>query len=109
MRAGELRHRITIEQKSTSSDGAGGRTTSYSTLATVWAAKEYESARDVQDLEADSQMREGEVNRVRWTIRHRDDVDDTMRVSHDGNTYDIRRIEDDGRDRWLYLYTRQVS
>ena len=38
MRAGNLRHRITIQAPTEASDGIGGMTTTWSTFKTVWAA-----------------------------------------------------------------------
>ena len=38
MKAGSLRHKITIETPSETSDGLGGMTTTWNTLKSIWAA-----------------------------------------------------------------------
>lgn len=73
--AGRLRHRITIESQSTVSDGQGGNTATWGTLATVWAAI---SATGGREFQAARQSRPTLSHEI--TMRHRSDVTPAMRV-----------------------------
>jgi len=71
----ELSERVAIQQTSTSSDGQGGRTTSWSTLATVYAKVQPLNSREAIQARAVA----SEVA-YRVLLRFRSDVDATMRL-----------------------------
>ena len=85
MRAGTLKHRISIQQKIQTSDDMGGYTETWEDLYSVWAAiwplsgKEYLA----------SGRKEGEVtHRIR--IRYRDGILPSHRVKYGSRIFDIR-------------------
>ena len=82
MRAGQLRHRITIEER----DGAG-----WKWVVDVWAAKEQIFLRE--QFEQANQLMHNE-NMVRFRVRYRRDITDKMRVVFEDRAYDIQRLEE---------------
>ena len=96
---GSLRHRVEIQQASLTTDGAGGHSESWSTLATVFAAIEPTGATSTFGA---NQRLERVTHRV--TIRWRADVASGMRLVHDGRILDIRTVRDpDETARYLTL------
>lgn len=106
MRAGELRHKVVIQQESGIRDPDSGEIIpGWSTFAEVWAevvdlsGREYWSAQQVQ-----SQV----STRVR--IRYLDGVKPTMRVAHGSRTLQIEAVIDpDGRRRELQLMCSEIQ
>jgi SPP1 family predicted phage head-tail adaptor len=84
IRAGDLRERITIEQRSAGVDALGQPLTTWATVATVWAKAEPLRGRE---FFAAGQL-QGELS-VKFTIRHRADVAETMRVLWRGQAHEI--------------------
>lgn len=104
-----LDRRLTISTPTTSDDGAGGQTVTWSTLARVWgsmqaqASREYLQGTAIQDAAT-----------VFWRIRYRDDVTVKQRVRWDtrSKTYEIvgvRELDEFGRNRWLELECVEVD
>lgn len=98
---GEMRHRITIEQKTRgASDNAGGAVSeTWTTFAECAAKLEPQSGREI--VAADQN-----VHRLthRVTIRHREGVTAAMRVRYQGRTLAIlglRELLENGR--WLEI------
>jgi SPP1 family predicted phage head-tail adaptor len=87
MRAGLLRHRVTIEEKSVTRSATGAEDITWSTVATVWA--EVHPLRGREFLEAKG-LQEETSTRIR--IRHRDGLDPSMRVTWGSHTYDIQAV-----------------
>lgn len=84
MRAGELRHRITVEQNSPTQNDLGEEESSWSEFATRWA-----DARALDGTESFStDMKFAEATH-RFRLRYLDGVTPEMRVSWDGRTFDI--------------------
>lgn len=79
--------RIRIERKIIGQDATyGTQTVTWSLLAVVWAEK-----RDVQPSRSE-QVRQGVVqarDQTRFRFRYRDDIDSTMRILLEGETYEI--------------------
>jgi len=102
MRAGQLRHRVTIEQVTETQDSYGGVTETWSTLATVWAAIEPITGREKFASGGDVRFAE---NEVQIRMRYRSDVTPKMRLTDDGGTvYNIRAVLNRwGVDRELLL------
>ena len=106
MRAGEMRDRVTIQQNTPSTNSQGGRTASWSTLATVWALVAA-VAGGGEGLQA-----EAVTASLRYdvTIRYRADVTPKMRLSWtpyggSAKTLQIVNVAPMGRDRLLLTCT----
>lgn len=96
MRAGQLRHTVTIQQKSPSSSPGVNEfnepeETWVDWAASVPAAKDPKSGREYFA----SQQRQSEIMTV-WRIRFMDGVGAGMRVVYDGVNYDIKGVLDVG-------------
>ena len=98
-----LKHRITIEEPDTSADGAGGLTTSWSDVDTVWARLESVHSRSVNiERLVSEQLTPRQM--VICTIRYRADVTTDMRVSYDSRVFNIRSVTNiDEADIWLEM------
>lgn len=104
MRAGQLRHRVTIQAQTTTQDEYGQPVQTWSDVATVWASVEDLSGREFFA----AQQIAAEVT-TRVTIRYRAGIEPDMRVIAGGRTLDIRSVQDpDGRRRQLVLMCREV-
>lgn len=105
MRAGRLRHRITIEQATPTQDDFGQEIIAWSTLATVWAEKRDLSGRELfQAQQVSSQVT------TQFRIRHRTDVGGGERIVHDGVTYNIEAPQDPtGREVELLLLCSRTA
>ncbi len=87
MRAGDLRQLIMIEQRSDAPDALGQPIATWSPLATVRAAAEPLSGREL----IAAQAVHAEVT-LRLRIRHRADVTPKMRVLHQQRYYGINAV-----------------
>ena len=76
VRAGEFRDRVTVESKTTSTDTQLGRSQSWSTTATIWAAVRVTSATEVQENHRVTTVTSYEV-----ATRYRTDITPAMRLS----------------------------
>ena len=102
--AGELNHRITIQSGTVSKDTSGGPVTTYATHATVWAAFEGLTGRELWQA---MQVRENVP--VRFRIRYLATVTPDMRVVDGSKTYNIRSVADpDGRRVEMVLVCEEV-
>ncbi len=104
MRAGDLRHRVTIQQKSVTRDTYGAEVVSWTDVVTVWA--------EITDLSGreyfDAQKVNAEVN-TKVRIRHRTDLVPTMRVVEGSRTLEVLAVIDtDGRKRETVLMCKEV-
>lgn len=94
---GDLRHRVRIEAASRVSDGGGGATVSWTTVAEVWAAIWPRASDEVFQ----SDRVAGKATHDIW-IRHRSDVKPEMRIVLGTRQFDIRgAIDIEDRIRWL--------
>lgn len=98
---GKLDRRVTLQSASVSTDGFGQSVRTYSTLASVWAKVDYKSVKEGEDSEKLTS-----VNKVRFTIRYRSDVDATTKISWKGKTYEVEGVSLEGRERYLIVDTR---
>ena len=87
MRAGRLRHRVTIKTKSVTRDDYGQETITWTTYATVWGSVEPLSGRE---YEAGQQIDMAVDTRIR--IRYLAGVTPTMQVTCGSHTYDIQSV-----------------
>ena len=97
---GQLDRRVTLPSASVSTDGFGQAVRTYSTLAQVWAKVDYRTVKEGEETE-----RLTSVNKVRFTIRYRADVDATIKISWDSKTYEVEGVSLEGRERYLILDT----
>ena len=98
MQAGKLDRRITIQSRTLAKDGAGQPVETWATLCTVWA--HFESLRGKEPFEG----QQFNAQRVSvFMIRWRDDVDETMQIIFDGDTYNIQSIAEKGRREGLEI------
>jgi SPP1 family predicted phage head-tail adaptor len=97
MNPGTLDQRITIQQENRTADAYGGATSTWGTLAEVWANVKPLNFRRVTDNAAPE-----EPALYRFTLRRRGDVADTMRISWNSGLYNIRFVADPG-PRSLYM------
>lgn len=99
MNAGDLRDRVTIQQKSTTADGQGGRAVTWATLATVSA-----TVKPVQMSERLQAAAIGSSLTYTVTIRYRPDVTPAMRLtwtpyrSSTTKTLEIHGVQPQNRD-----------
>jgi SPP1 family predicted phage head-tail adaptor len=99
LRAGSLRHRVTLQQPAETPDGGGGFTLAWTDVATVWAA--IEPLKGAERLHA-QQLQSPVTHRV--TMRYRSGVTPTMRLLFEARTLNIRAVIDpQERNRTLEL------
>lgn len=104
MQAGNLRHRIAIQTNTPTQDSYGQPVESWATVATVWAAVDMLTGRELYT----AQQAQSEAN-VRMTIRRRD-VDAKQRVSWDGRIFDVESvIHDATNNRMTQLLCKEVQ
>lgn len=89
MRAGKLRHTITIQDQTTSQDSCGGVVDTWTDFATVRASVEPLQGREFYA----SQQFQAEVT-TRFRIRHISGVKPTMRVVFEGRNFNIQAVLD---------------
>lgn len=105
MRAGRLRHRVTIQQKVEAVNGFGERIVSWSTVANVSAGVEPLRGREFFDAE----QVQAEISH-RVIMRYRPGINSTMRLLYKGRVLHIQAppIDVDERHRELQLMCREM-
>ena len=105
MRAGELRHRITLQKNNPAPNSIGEAVDTWTDLATVWAAIEPLSGnRLFQAQQANSEI-QGVVR-----IRYRSDVLATMRIVHIARYFQVLSIIDtEERHQELHLFYKELA
>lgn len=88
IKAGDLRHRITLQRRIAGVDAEGFAVETWTDVATVWAAVENLYGREYWQAAAVQAE-----NTVKFTIRYRPDVDQTMRIIFRGQVYEITAID----------------
>lgn len=107
---GPLRDRVVIQVNTTSSDSQGGRSSSWGTLATVWASVKALSGAEVLAAQAVSSQVRYEVE-----IQYRTDVTPAMRLSWTPYSATAKTIEvlavrlKDGKPERLLLDCGEVA
>lgn len=102
---GMLSHELVLEKPVETTDGAGGFTTVWDSVATIWAKlepinpeREFWSGRSVSE----------QTHRV--TLRHRDDVRQGMRFRRQARLFPILAVQDaDETGRYLIARTREET
>ena len=105
MEIGDLRHRITLQNLTTSISENGFELEVWEDYKTIWAAvsnlhgREYYAAAAVQA-----------ENTVKFTIRYLPGLDTAMRISFREKIYDIKAIDNiKYRNRFLEIKAREVT
>lgn len=97
--AGQMRERVTLERRAAGVDALGQPSGAWTPLATVWAR-----VRGMRGREFFAAGQTQEVAPVFFDIRHRTDLDGTVRVVWRGQPHDVTSVADvDGRREWLEL------
>jgi len=105
VRAGRLRHQVTLQKPVTNQDTYGQDVATWTDVATVWAGVEPLKGREFYD----AQQVNAELS-VRVVIRYRSDVAATWRVKHGDRAYAIQQppIDPDMRHRELQLMCSEL-
>lgn len=106
MRAGLLRHRLTFQTQSSTTDETGQKTDSWSTTFTVWG--------EVEDLSASELLASGGYSAqvsTRVTVRPRSGITAGMRIIHGVRTFEITGppVDLTGRNRELEIPTKEIT
>ena len=105
MKAGDLRHPVTLLEPETAVNAAGRPVKAWRDRATVMAAKADVSGREFYVAQA---YHAEDV--VTWTLRWRGDVTAEWRVRHAGQVYEIIEVNHLGyRYDWMRLKTRVIT
>ena len=83
-RAGELCHLVTIQHKTTTYDEYNYETEAWTKYKKLWSKLEFLSVKDSINAKA-----AGSETTARLKLRKRDDIDSSMRVLFDGQTFQI--------------------
>lgn len=104
MKIGRMRYRITIQSPPATKNTFGEMTGSWTTFATVWASKEPLLGNEYFAAESAQSKVE-----VKFRIRYRSGVTNTMRVVEGSDTYDILSVVDVmGLKREMLIYAKKV-
>ena len=104
MRAGDLRHRVTLERKEANRDAYGGELVTWQPVATVWAAVEPLKGREFFSASQDNAEVTGRIR-----IRYMPGVVPTMRVRFGQRVFDIQAVIDpEERHEELQLMVREM-
>lgn len=110
MRTGPLRHRVTVQVKSTTQNAYGEEAITYTDLPTqpqIWANVRPASGRELFAAGASQQLSEL-MHRVE--IRYRTDLSAEHRIVWENRNLDIESIQDpSGRRQSLVLLCREVQ
>lgn len=98
MKIGDLDTRVELWTQSATTDSFGQAVKTFSKNATVWAKRFDRGAGEsvVND-------RVVSIVRTEFTIRHKGNVDETVRVKYDGDFYRIEGVLSIGRKRFMRL------
>ena len=104
MKAGDLKHRITLRRAVTITDSRGNRIKSYTDIASVMAGMKDVSGRDLYAaLGAQAE------DLVTFSIRWREDLDASCRIVRGLETYEIKQVNHLGYKRdFMQLKARQI-
>ena len=103
MSAGQLRHRVDLQSQVATVDEIGQPSTSWLTVATLWADVRYQNG--LETLKAGSDVSLGQVSiRVRYTP-----VNPGQRVVYGSTTFDIVSVQPDVRRAYIDLICKAVN
>jgi SPP1 family predicted phage head-tail adaptor len=87
MKAGDLKHRVSLERATHTTDDRGNRRTTWLPITTCWASMADVSGRDFFAAQAYQAQ-----DIITFGIRWRDDLDKECRIIHAGQAYQIEQI-----------------
>lgn len=99
MKAGKLKHRIVIQQATSTTSAEGMAVPSWSTFATVWAAVEPLMGREALEAQAITP-----TATTRFRVRYLAGVLPEMRISWNSKYFEIQSVTDQGaakQEMWL--------
>ncbi len=104
LRAGDLRRRITIQQRSASIDAVGGQSINWSDVATVWASIEPSGGRELMSAQKMSIDNPATIT-IRWQSSFADPkAVAAMRVTYGSRIFNIHSaVNQEERNRVLVL------
>lgn len=103
MRAGKLRHRVTIKARNDTQNDTGEAVASWTEVATVWAAVEPLRGRELLTAQSINSEVTGTIR-----MRYRAGIEASMRAEYAGKVYNIVAVVNpDERNIELLLYTSQ--
>lgn len=106
MRAGSLRHRVTLQTPATAADGDGGYTDTWTALATVWASVVPATAHDLERAVAGT-VQSSATHLV--TIRYLAGVTTKTRVLFGTRTLQVTGVQNpDERNISLVLVCQEI-
>ena len=103
MNIGRMDRRITLKAVTSTKDSKGGTVKTRSTLDVVWATIKYPKGMSMN--EGEEAGVETAIKTAEFTIRYRTDVNETIEVDYQSQTYDVKRVEEIGRKEGLRLVT----
>jgi len=103
--AGDLRHRVVIKRQTKKTGASGHRNDKWRTVKSVYAAKYPLIGRELYTaLTADVKIE------VKYKIRYMSEIDNTMRIYHDKNIYEIiDAVDVNGLHKEMICYCRLVK
>jgi len=100
---GALNHRLSLERSLEEPDGCGGLTTSWHSVALIWA-----KLKSIDPLTTIISQQKQEIGRHRIIIRYRDDVESGWRFLLNDRIFEIVAIHDpDEQHRYLVCQTEE--
>lgn len=99
-----MRHRVSIERRVADEDALGQPLDIWELDAAVWADVHHKSGLAAIKGDADVSIVQASIR-----IRHRAGIDAGMRVTHDGQQYDIKAVLPDGKRQYLDLVCQAVQ
>ena len=104
---GRMRHRLIFEQPSDTADAygaVGSQIGDWERVCTVWGAINPLRGKELLAAQQANSDVTAEV-----IIRHRSDIDSTMRIRHKNKYYRVEALIDtESRENWLHVRVREV-
>lgn len=101
---GRLDRKVSLLSPFQTRDAAGGVSVTWISMATVWASLRFENARRL--FSAGEKRNE---EHIVYRIRHRQAINETWRIQHGSNWFEITSIEPLGRNHLLDITVRGVD
>lgn len=101
MNIGRMDRRITLKTPTLTKNGIGESLKTYTTLDVVWAGIVYPKGLAMN--EGEEAGIEKAIKPVEFTIRYRTDVNETVNVYYQSQTYEVKRVVEIGRKQGLRL------
>ncbi len=98
MNIGKLDRRITLEQNTATANDFGEQVPGWSEVGEVWARVDY--GKGNEDFQSGEQVA---VQRIDFTIRYRKSLSARLRITYEGQVYDIEAVAELGRRAGLKL------